>query len=63
MNSWILTVWRSSSSGTFGLRYSKERTEYFASKEEVSQFIEDRYLAAKCTWDEDERRCSVVVKG
>ncbi len=62
MNEWTLTVW-STLSDNPGFRYSKERVEHFATKDDVVRFIKDRYLAAKITWFDDKKRCSVVVKG
>ncbi|WP_028264367.1 hypothetical protein [Atopobium fossor] len=59
---WKLTVW-STISDNFGFRYSKIRTEYFASRKGVERFIKDHYLAVKVTWFDEEKRCSVIVKG
>ncbi|MDU5356811.1 MAG: hypothetical protein E6Z30_05980 [Atopobium minutum] len=62
MDEWTLTVWCTLSDNP-GFRYSKIRVERFASKEGVIRFIEDRYLAAKVTWNDERKRCSIVIKG
>lgn len=62
MSNWTLTVWSTLSDGP-GLHYSKERVEHFVTKDDVVAFIKDRYLAAKVTWFDDEKRCSVIIKG